>query len=342
MEKIKVIINQIINIPMATIIDIGIALGIILIFCMFSGTLSYIVIKMFHWKVKDKKKLKKKPYYRPLKAFFSVLGVYLGILILGIPAEVMLIITKIFKIIVIFLIANIAANIFNKDSEVIIKLQRTWKIDTKDTKLNFIFKTIRVIIYIVAGLIVMMELGYNVNGIVAGFGVGGLIITLAAQDTAKNLFGGLVLMIDKPFAIGDWIEIKTFEGIVEDLTFRSTRIRTFDNSIVNIPNAVLSNEYIVNWSKMEKRRFKLNLKLPLTTSMETMQRISSKIYFMLINHPDVINEDSYVKFDEIKDDGINLMIYAYTNSVDYESYLNAKEQINKNIMEILEHEDIKR
>lgn len=338
MDKLTTLIEQIKSIPISTLIDIGIALIIVLVFGMFSGFFSYTIIKMFHIKVKDKKKLKKVPYYKPIKMFFTVLGIYLGLCVINIPIEAMLVITRLFKVIIIFLIANIIANIFSRDSDFVSKVQKKCKIDASDTKMNFVLKTVRVVVYIVAGLIAITALGFNINGIIAGFGVGGLILTLAAQDTAKNLFGGLVLMIDKPFAIGDWIEIKTFEGIVEDLTFRSTRIRTFDNSIVNIPNAVLSNEYIVNWSKMEKRRFKLNLKLPLDTPMEVVQRISSKIYFMLINHPSVINEDTYVKFDEIKDDGMNLKIYAFTNSIDYESYLNAKEQINKNIMEILEHE----
>ena len=84
---------------------------------------------------------------------------------------------------------------------------------------------------------------------------------------------------------------------------------------------------------MEKRKYKLDLKLPLDTPVEVIQRITSKIYFMLINHPSVINDDTYVKFDEIERDGVSIMIYVFTNSVDYGSYLNAKEHINKKILE---------
>ena len=91
---------------------------------------------------------------------------------------------------------------------------------------------------------------------------------------------------------------------------------------------------------MEKRKYKLDLKLPLDTPVDVIQRVTSKIYFMLINHPNVINDDTYVKFDEIDPDGVSIMIYVFTNSVDYGSYLNAKEHINKNILEILEKEGV--
>ena len=98
---------------------------------------------------------------------------------------------------------------------------------------------------------------------------------------------------------------------------------SFDNSLVNIPNGVLSNEAVINWSKMEKRKYKLDLKLQLDKPVDVIQRITSKIYFMLINHTNVINDDTYVKFDEIDPDGVSIMIYVFTNSVDYGSYLNA-------------------
>lgn len=94
-------------------------------------------------------------------------------------------------------------------------------------------KIIRAIIYVIAAFIVLSILGINLNGLIAGLGISGLIVTLAAQDTAKNLFGGLVIFIDKPFKVGDWIQMDNFEGTIEDITFRTTRIRTFENSLLN-------------------------------------------------------------------------------------------------------------
>lgn len=341
MNQISNFMDMILNIKIETIIDIVIAIGIFAFFYIFSTAFAYAIIKIFKFRTKNKKIIKKTPFYTPLKIFFIVLGAYIAILVLKIPENILQQVNKAFKISIIILVANGLANTFNTDSELLSRLQTRFNIDEDDNRLNFIYKIIRASIYVVAALIVIMELGYNINGIIAGFGIGGVILTLAAQDTAKNVFGGLMLIIDKPFKVGDWIETTHFEGNVEDITFRSTRIRTFENSVVNIPNSILANESIVNWSKMEKRRYKLDLKLSLDTSMDVIENLIDKIYFMLKNHPNVINDDTYVKFDEIKEDGIDIMIYVFTNSIDYASYLNAKEHINKNILEILEHENIK-
>lgn len=341
MDQINNLINQIKDLDLKKIINILIAIGLIIFFYLVSSTLAYIIVKIFKFKIKDKDKIKNMAFYRPLKLFFCVLGVYLGSKIVGFSTEIMSYIEKGFRIIIILLLANGLANVFNIESKTLNRINKKFNIEIEENRLGFFYKIIRAAIYIIAILMIILDLGFDITGILAGFGVGGVILTLAAQDTAKNLFGGIMLIMDKPFIVGDWIQTTGFEGIVEDITFRSTRVRTWDNSVVNIPNGVLSNESIVNWSKMEKRKYKLDIKLDLDTPMEVVKRVTSKIYFMLINHPSVINEDTYVKFDTIKEDGINIMIYAFTNSVDYSTYLNAKERINENILEILEHENVK-
>lgn len=178
------------------------------------------------------------------------------------------------------------------------------------------------------------------SGLVAGLGIGGVILTLAAQDTAKNLFGGLVVFIDKPFVVGDWIQMDTFEGTVEDITFRSTRIRTFENSVVNVPNSIISNASIINWSKMEKRRYKLNLIIELDTPLEKLERFKIRVQDMLQSREAIFDDSIIVKFDTIADNGLNVLVCSYTDSVDYASYLAEKEDINYKIMKILQEENI--
>ena len=146
------------------------------------------------------------------------------------------------------------------------------KKNIEDSTLNFILKIVRVIIYIIAIIIVLAILGINLNGLIAGLGLGGVIVTLAAQDTAKNLFGGFIIFIDKPFIVGDWIQMDTYEGTVEDITFRSTRIRTFENSVLNVPNSKISDSSIINWSKMESRRYRFTLTLAIDTPLERLQK----------------------------------------------------------------------
>ena len=326
------------------IIDVIIAIGIIIFFRIFSAGMSYAIIKMFKWKEKSKKKIKENAFYRPLRLFFILLGFYLAILFLKIPlqlsAEVMEWVTKIFRIVSIMVFANGLAKSFSDDSSLSRKMKEKWNQKVDDSMFLFILKVIRGIIYVIAGFIVITELGVNLNGLVAGLGIGGVIVTLAAQDTAKNLFGGLVIFIDKPFVVGDWIQMDTFEVTVEDITFRSTRVRTFENSLVNIPNSIISNASIINWSKMEKRRYKLNLTIELDTPLDKLEKFKSKVKDMLQAREAIFDDSIIVKFDTISDNGLNVLICSYTDSVDYNSYLAEKEDINYKIMRILQEEHI--
>ena len=268
----------------------------------------------------------------------------MAILFLKIPlqlsAEVMEWVTKIFRIVSIMVFANGLAKSFSDDSSLSRKMKEKWNQKVDDSMFLFILKVIRGIIYVIAGFIVITELGVNLNGLVAGLGIGGVIVTLAAQDTAKNLFGGLVIFIDKPFVVGDWIQMDTFEGTVEDITFRSTRVRTFENSLVNIPNSIISNASIINWSKMEKRRYKLNLTIELDTPLDKLEKFKSRVKDMLQAREAIFDDSIIVKFDTISDNGLNVLICSYTDSVDYNSYLAEKEDINYKIMRILQEEHI--
>lgn len=344
MQQINNVIEFIKNIQINNIMDIIIALLIFLVFKLFSHTLSGLIIKLFSIKRK-KRDIKENPFYDPIKIFFSFLGLYLSILYLktelNINDNIMLIITKTFKIITIIAFARGLANSITSKSHFTNKMKQKLSENIDDSMFRFILKFIKVLIYIIAGFLIVTELGYNLNGLVAGLGIGGVIITLAAQDTAKNLFGGLVIFIDKPFVVGDWIQMELYEGTVEDITFRSTRVRTFENSVVNIPNSIISNSSIINWSRMEKRRYKINLCLELDTPLEKVEKVKQEIYNMLQNHEDVIDESIIVKFDNITDNGINILVYVYTNSVDYTSFITEKEKINYKIMQILNNDSIK-
>ena len=256
------------------IIDIIIAIGIIILFRIFSSGLAYIIIRMFKLKTKNRKKIKESAFYNPLRIFLGILGIYIAILFLkqalNLSDEVMKVVATIFKIISVIVFAKGFAESLTPKSSFVKRIKERNTKNVEDSMLDFILKIARALIYIIAGFIVITLLGINLNGLVAGLGIGGVIVTLAAQDTAKNLFGGMVIFIDKPFSVGDWIEMSPFEGTVEDITFRSTRVRTFENSLVNIPNSVISNSSIINWSKMEKRRYKTNLCIQIDTPLEKL------------------------------------------------------------------------
>ncbi len=338
------ITDYISSISSIQIIDIIIAIGIIILFRIFSSGLAYIIIRMFKLKAKNRKKIKESAFYNPLIIFWRILGAYIAILFLKQPLnlsdEVMKVVATIFKIISVIVFAKGLAESLTPKSSFVKRIREKTTKNVEDSMLDFILKIARAIIYIIAGFIVVTLLGINLNGLVAGLGIGGVIVTLAAQDTAKNLFGGLVIFLDKPFVVGDWIEMSPFEGTVEDITFRSTRVRTFENSLVNIPNSVISNSSIINWSKMEKRRYKTNLCIQIDTPLEKLEKFEKRVKEMLQEREGIYDDSIIVKFDEIKDNGINILVCSYTDSIDYPSYLAEKENINCKIMKILREENI--
>ena len=332
------------NITTLQIIDIWIAIGIILFFRIFSSGFSYVIIKMFKFREKSAKKIKEGAFYKPLRIFFIILGFYLSIVFLKNPLNIsdylMEIVGKIFTIVSIIAFARGLAESFTINSTLVKKMKKKMNKDMEDSMFQFMLKTVRVVIYIIAGFMVITELGFNLNGLVAGLGIGGVIVTLAAQDTAKNLFGGMVIFLDKPFVVGDWIQMDIYEGTVEDITFRSTRVRTFENSLVNIPNSIISNASIINWSKMEKRRYRTNLCLAKDTPLEKLERFKTRVEDMLQSRVAIFDDSIIVKFDTIANNGLNVLICSYTDSVDYTSYLSEREDINCKIMKILKEENI--
>lgn len=327
------------------IVDIIIAIGIIVFFRILSGTFSYIIIKIFKIKSKKAKEIKESAFFKPLKIFFIILGIYLAIVFLRGPLQineqVMDIVTKAFKMISVIEIAVGLANSFTSKTILGKKLRKSLSEKMDDTVFEFVLKIVRVLIYIVAIFLVLTILEINLTGLIAGLGLGGVIVTLAAQDTAKNLFGGAMIFVDKPFAVGDWIQVDNYEGTIEDITFRTTRIRTFENALVNIPNAMIADASVTNWSKMEKRRYKTNLCVELNTPLEKLEMLKTRIEKMLQERESVYDDSIIVRFDQITDNGINILIYTYTNSVDYASYLKEVEDINIKIMKILKEENVK-
>ena len=344
MENINNFVETVKTIQMSQVVDVIIAILVYILFRCLSKSLAYMTVRIFKPKAKNKKEIRNNAFYNPLKIFYVILGIYLAIAFLrkplGINEWLNHKINMLFKISIIILTANGIANSLTTNNKNINKLKERMNPEVEDSMFKFILKGIRIIIYVIAGFMVITELGFNLNGLVAGLGIGSVVITLAAQDTAKNLFGGLVIFLDKPFVVGDWISVDKYEGTVEDITFRSTRVRTFENSVVNIPNAVIANDSIINLSRMEKRRNKVNLCLELDTPLEKVQIVQQRIKEMLMQHDDVIDDTIIVRFDNITDNGINLMVYSYTNSIDYASFLEEKEKINFKIMQILKEENV--
>ena len=341
MEQINNIINFFKNITQNQLIDCGIALIIIAVFFILSPFLSYLIIKMFKFKEKDKSVIKNNAFYKPLKFLFITTGIYVAILILQLSENIMAVCTKAYTIILICIVANAAINIVDPKKGIVKKLRDEDKIDGNKTVASFTSRILRVVIYIVAAFLILYVLGIDLSGLVTSLGVVSAVVVLAAQDIAKDIMSGFSIITDKPFLVGDWIAVGVNEGEVIEISFRSTKIKTSDNSIVTIQNSIFTTNNVINWSRLKQRRYLLNLKLPLETNTDKIEKIVNRIKFVLHNNEDVDQKTIQVHFDTIGLDNININIYMYTDIVAYTDYLAFKEKVNEDILKVLESEDIK-
>lgn len=335
MNSINKILAFFKSLTLKEIIDVWIGIAIIVIFKILSSFLSYLIIKLFNIKTKNKKAIKDNSFYKPLKTFFIILGIYIALRILQLPDNMYFYIAKGFKIVTIILATIGLANIFNSNSDAYTKLLNKFHFNGNDTLVTFIGKIAKAFIYIISGFIIITELGYNLGGLATGLGISSVVIALAAQDLAKSILSGFSIISDKPFEIGDYIEVGTYSGTVEDITFRTTRIRDLSDQVVVIPNSLISSTSIINGSKRKQRRYNLRLILELDTPLNKVSHLVDTIKLTLETHPSIIQENLRVIFDTISDNGIDLDISFFTPITDFEEFSKLKSEINYTILDII-------
>lgn len=341
MEKIAKIIS---SLNVESVIQIVTAIGVIILFRILSSVLSGIIIKVLRPKSKEKRDVRKNPFYLPLRTLFRFIGIFIALYIaknvIAISPEIQVVIGKIIKISMIIFVAKAFGDGLNEKNGLFTKIRTKNNKDIDQSTMNIILRVIKIVIYVIAGFMIISELGYDISGFITGLGISGVVITLAAQDTAKSLIGGMSLFLDKPFKVGDYIKVGEFEGTVEDIKFRTTSIRTLENSVLHVPNSEMSASAIINYSEMEKRRYYTKLVLELDTKLEKVESVKRKIENMLAQREDVIPNSIMINFQQISDNGMDLVVIAYINKTNYGEFIDVKEQINYEIMTILESENV--
>ena len=174
----------------------------------------------------------------------------------------------------------------------------------------------------------------DLSRLVTGVGIGGAAVALVAKDSLASIFSGMFLLLDKPFVISDWISINDIEGIVEDISFRSTRIRTFSQGLVIIPNNTINNASITNWSRMEKRRVAFDLGVSYATTPQQIQLCTEEIQRALSLIEGVEKGTTHVHFTSFEDYSLNIQIIYYTTATQLADYLAIREQVNLKILEL--------
>ena len=190
------------------------------------------------------------------------------------------------------------------------------------------------LIIIIGVLITLYDLDVDIIPLLTGLSIGGIAIALAAQDTLKNFFGSFMIFLDKPFQIGDWITTDTLDGVVEQVGLRSTRIRTFRNSVMYIPNGKLADSTIDNLGLRIYRRYKTNLAITYDTDPDLIELFIKGLKKIITNHPDTRKDFYVVDFTELGDHSLNIMFYLFFRVKSYADEQHARHKINMKIMRL--------
>ncbi len=191
---------------------------------------------------------------------------------------------------------------------------------------------------IAVGLLIQgsYELGFPTYSVLAGLGVGGLAVALAARDSLANLLGSMLIMIEKPFRVGHYVKVSGGEGTVEDVGFRSTRIRTLDNSLISIPNNSVVNATVENLSLRVMRRQRFFIQVTYDTPREKLEELAAEIKQLITDHPLTNKKSFHVRFNDFGESSLNILVYFYLEVADLAAELEAREEILLRIMDLVQ------
>lgn len=215
----------------------------------------------------------------------------------------------------------------------IVKAERTQsKLD--DQLVPLVRKTLKVFTGVIGAIFVLQNLSVDVGSLLAGLGLGGLAFALAARDTIANFFGSLVVFIDKPFQIGDWVVIGGVEGVVEEVGFRTTRVRTFYNSLITVPNAKLTETPIDNYGARRWRRYVANLSLTYDTPPQRVAAFCDGVRAIIQRLPGMRRDYALVEFNEYGESGLRIMVYCFMDAPDWNTELSIRTALNLEMLKL--------
>lgn len=212
------------------------------------------------------------------------------------------------------------------------------RLDPRERALSYsvfplLVRVVKIVVFCLAVIGIFTAWGYNTNTILAGVGVGGLAVALAAQKTIENLFGGLSLISDRPVLVGDFCAFGDQKGTIEDIGLRSTRIRTLDRTLVTIPNAQFSTMTLENYSKRDRMWFHPTLRLRRSTNAELIPQMMDAVTDILQQHPMVDASGVPLRFTKISDQAFEIDVFAYVLTPDSNEYLKVQTELLIKIVE---------
>ena len=197
-------------------------------------------------------------------------------------------------------------------------------------------RTIKVVFLALALVALLQNLGFNVTSLIAGLGVGGLAVALAAQKTLENLFGGFTLITDQPVTVGDFCRFGDQVGTVEDIGLRSTKIRTLNRTVISVPNSTFSSMALENFGPRDRILLHTTLGLRYETSPDQLRFVLVELRRLLLGHPKIDNDPARVRFVGFGSSSLDVEIFAYARTNDWNEFLAIREDVFLRIMDVVE------
>lgn len=210
--------------------------------------------------------------------------------------------------------------------------------NTLDDQLVPLMRKILKTFVVVVGVIAILNgFRFDIWPLLTGLSIGGLAFALAAQDTLKNLFGSLMIFVDRPFQIGDWVTSGDIDGTVEEVGFRSTRIRTFRDSVMYVPNSIISNSNVDNHGKRKYRRFNTTLSVTYDTPSRLIETFVKGVERIVQNHPDTRKDYYNIFLNDYAASSLDIMLYVFFAVPDWTQELRCRQEIMLEVNKLAEH-----
>ena len=276
------------------------------------------------------------PIARPSSVFIIVLLLALLIPVLQLPPSYSQYIILILRLLLPLLATVIAYRFVNVLAMYLARLALKTESTLDDQLVPLVRKTLKTFVVIIGTLFMLNNLNVPILPLITGLSIGGLAFALAAQDTIKNFFGSLMIFIDKPFQIGDWVTSGEVDGTVEEVGFRSSRVRTFRNSLMYIPNGKLADSLIDNHGLRKFRRFTTKITVTYDTPPVLMEVFVEGLRKIVLNHPNTVKDNFHVYFNDFGPSSLHIMFYIFFEVPAWGDELRCRHEVLLEIMKLAE------
>lgn len=265
----------------------------------------------------------------PISMFiFAILFYFASAYFVGIIADIA---SKIFNFLIVIPIVYFMIKFSTEMIGYYLKGERARLRKINEAAIDLLMQIIRISLFFVGILLILSNLGYDISALIAGLGVGGLAFALAAQDILKNFFAGIALIFDKTFGKGERVNFEGNSGVIEELKLRSTKIRTYDGTVLTIPNAKLADNIVENVTKVPRVKVKMTLGVVYNTSSKKLKQAKDIIQKAIDSQEDADGESTTIFFDNFGAYSLDIKVYYYAkilNMDDWKPRVNMKDEVN--------------